>query len=294
MDQIRVGDVVSRKSHGSDLIFTVIKIMTGPTRLARALLKGRNARLLADAPVGDLVRMRQADIESLRENVRKELRQSLERVFLRRSAEEVGWGLRGRDGEVPPPATNYRRIPGRVLHVDGDADYLKNCLHYYGELGVPVVGEHVPEESQPDRVPALLKAHLPDILVLTGHDGLMARQGDRKRLDSYRTSRYFVEAVRRARQIESDRDALVVIAGACQSHYEAILEAGANFASSPERVFIHCYDPILIAEKIAFTPFDRVVGVAQVIDNTISGIRGIGGIETRGKLRLSLPDTSAS
>lgn len=294
MELIRVGDAVSRKSHGSDVIFAVLKIISGPARRAVAVLKGLNARLVADAPLGDLVRVRQKDIESAREQVHRLSRESLEKVFLRRMAEElIATGFRGREADVLPPGLNYGKMPGRVLHLDGDGDYLKNCLRYYQELGVPVVGEHVPEEAQPDKVVPLIRTHLPDILVLTGHDGLIARRGDRTRLENYRTSRYFVEAVRRARQVEPDKDALVIVAGACQSHYEAILEAGANFASSPERVFIHCYDPILVAEKVAFTPFDSVVHVTHAIENTVSGIKGIGGIETRGKLRLSLPNTGA-
>lgn len=293
MEPIRVGDAVARRSHASDLIFIVLKIMAGPARAARALLKGLNARLIADAPLSDLIRACQADIDTSCENVQRELRQSLEKVFLRRMAEDLSAGYRGREGEVLPPGVNYRQLPGRVLHLDGDGDYLKNCLRYYQELGVPVVGEHVPEEAQPDRVAPLMKAYLPDILVLTGHDGLIVRRGDRAKLENYRTSRYFVDAVRKARQVQPDRDALVIIAGACQSYYEAILEAGANFASSPERVFIHCYDPILVAEKVSFTPFDSVVRVAHVIENTVSGIKGIGGMETKGKLRLSLPNTTA-
>ena len=32
---------------------------------------------------------------------------------------------------------------------------------------------------------------------------------------------------------------LIIVAGACQSHFEALLQAGANFASSPGSVLIH-------------------------------------------------------
>ncbi len=294
MEQIRVGDAVCRKSHGSDVVFTVLKIIATPVRRAMAVLKGLNARLMADAPLADLERVREKDIESAREHVRRLSRESLEKVFLRRMAEELSaTGFRGREGGALPPGVDYGKMPGRVLHIDGDGDYLKNCMRYYQELGVPVVGEHVAEDAQPDKVVALLKTYLPDILVLTGHDGLIARRGDRSKIENYRTSRYFVEAVRRSRRVEPDKDALVIVAGACQSHYEAILEAGANFGSSPERVFIHCYDPILVAEKVAFTPFDSVVHVAHAIENTVSGIKGIGGVETKGKLRLSLPNTGA-
>ncbi|MGE5592483.1 MAG: sporulation peptidase YabG [Betaproteobacteria bacterium] len=294
MELIKVGDAVSRKSHGSDVIFAVLRILTGPARRSIAVLKGLNARLVADAPLTDLVRVREKDIESAREQVHRLSRESLEKVFLRRMAEELSaTGFRGRAADALLPGVNYGKMPGRVLHLDGDGDYLGNCMRYYRELGVPAVGEHVPEEAQADKVVPLIRAHLPDILVLTGHDGLIARRGDRTKLENYRTSRFFVEAVRRARQVEPDKDALVIVAGACQSHYEAIVEAGANFASSPERVFIHCYDPILVAEKVAFTPFDSVVYVSHAIENTVSGIKGIGGIETKGKLRLSLPDTAS-
>ena len=84
---------------------------------------------------------------------------------------------------------------------------------------------------------------------------------------------------------------MVIIAGACQSFYEAILEAGANFASSPDRVLIQCYDPVLVAEKISHTPIDEVVRVEEVINNTITKKAGVGGMETRGKLRLVMPNT---
>ncbi len=33
-------------------------------------------------------------------------------------------------------------------------------------------------------------------------------------------------------------DELVIFAGACQSHYEEIIKAGANFASSPHRILM--------------------------------------------------------
>ena len=52
-----------------------------------------------------------------------------------------------------------------------------------------------------------------------------------------------------ARQYESNRDSLIIVAGACQSHFEALLRAGANFASSPARILIHALDPLCIAAK---------------------------------------------
>jgi len=108
-------------------------------------------------------------------------------------------------------------------------------------------------------------------------------------LSHYRSSQYFVETVKQARLFDSNRDGLVIIAGACQSHFEALIAAGANFASAPERVMIHCYDPVFIAEKLAYTPFTQVINLRELLQGTISGKDGIGGIETKGKLRYGFP-----
>jgi spore coat assembly protein len=82
---------------------------------------------------------------------------------------------------------------------------------------------------------------------------------------------------------------LVIFAGACQSHYEAILAAGANFASSPQRILIHAFDPVFVVEKIAYSNIHEVLSINDIIDNTITGMDGIGGIETRGRLRVGYP-----
>jgi len=65
--------------------------------------------------------------------------------------------------------------------------------------------------------------------------------------------------------------------------------AGANFASSPSRVLIHCLDPVLICEKVAYTNIDDIVNIEDVIKNTITGIKGVGGLQTRGKYREGYP-----
>ena len=84
-------------------------------------------------------------------------------------------------------------------------------------------------------------------------------------------------------------DQLIIFAGACQSHFESLINAGANFASSPLRVNIHALDPVYIVSKISFTPFTEQVNVWDVLRNTITGEKGIGGIETRGVLRMGMP-----
>ena len=67
-------------------------------------------------------------------------------------------------------------------------------------------------------------------------------------INNYRNSRYFVKSVNEARRWNSDKNELVIFAGACQSYYEAIMSAGANFASSPARILIDFMDPLIVAE----------------------------------------------
>jgi spore coat assembly protein len=82
---------------------------------------------------------------------------------------------------------------------------------------------------------------------------------------------------------------LVIFAGACQSNYEALLKAGANFASSPKRVLIHAFDPVFVVERLAYTPCHKVIALRELVQNTITGADGVGGLETRGRFRLGYP-----
>jgi spore coat assembly protein len=175
------------------------------------------------------------------------------------------------------------------LHIDGDSDYLELCLTTYKQLNIPAYGYSIEEEQQPNMVEDLLKKHNPDLLVLTGHDGFLKGKTDFADIENYYSSKHFIEAVKVARRYEKSRDDLVIFAGACQSHYEAILAAGANFASSPQRVMIHAFDPVFVVEKIAYTSIYDPISIKDIISGTITGFEGIGGMETRGKYRMGIP-----
>jgi len=284
---ISVGDLVIRRSHGGDILFKVVDIVTNEAGVNHCTLKGLHLRLLADAPLDDLERV---DAEHLRreivaqENIHNA---SLERVMLRRSQE---LGERELVRAEPSKKYTFFDIPGRVLHIDGDEDYMKMCLKTYSQLKIEAVGRWIQEDKQPEQLLALLKEHRPDILVVTGHDALIGggKKGFRD-INNYRTSKYYVKSVEIARDFQQSRDDLVIFAGACQSYFEAILSAGANFASSPNRIFIHAYDPVFIAEKVAFTPIGKTVDISDAITASVTGIEGVGGVETRGKFRLGLP-----
>jgi len=59
---------------------------------------------------------------------------------------------------------DFFELPGTVLHLDGDPDYLDFCLSAYKQLGVTAAGVEVPEEQQPERVVDLIRKHSPDTL----------------------------------------------------------------------------------------------------------------------------------
>ena len=172
---------------------------------------------------------------------------------------------------------------GKILHLDGDRRYSDKALKQYKKLGLNAVVKNISESKQPQSVVPLLQKYQPDILVITGHDSMIRNGRNYLDLCNYRNSKYFVSSVINARKWQNSSDGLVIFAGACQSFYEAIMEAGADFASSPGRILIDFIDPIIVANKIATT--DRRVYIsAKEISNLIKeGERGISGIGVRGK-----------
>ncbi len=282
MQDITVGMIVSRLSYGSDVLFEVIQIMEKNKRRV-ALLRGLGTRLMADADIDDLKMASTEDCKNCRERVLEEARE-----FLWPAAEILA-DKRSRMGQpyLDKPH-QYLNFPGRVLHLDGDKEYLAGSLERYRQLNIDAKGIAVAEEEQSAVVTKYLRKFKPDLLVITGHDGIKSK-GDPQKLSSYYSSQFFVETVERARDFENNKDDLIIFAGACQSFYEELIKKGANFASSPARILIHAFDPLLIVKGIAFASIGEVIDPFELISGTISGIGGIGGIESHGCLRLGLP-----
>ncbi len=277
MASLAVGDVVGRRSYGCDIFFRICGCFRKQGRIC-AKLKGLDYRLQATAVWEDLVKIQAEQLSSYLIKLAQRTFEWEKKIFRSRQA----GGFRGEKTE------GFGRV-GFLLHLDGDPEYLDLCLTVYRQLGIPCCGYHVKENQQSRRLPELLKRHQPEMLVLTGHDGLIQKAGDLRKVENYYNSTSFAEAVQVARQYEKNLDNLVIFAGACQSHYESLLQAGANFASSPQRVLIHAYDPVFIMEKVAFTPILQVVSLTEALKATVTGQAGVGGVETRGKYRLGLP-----
>jgi len=282
---LKIGDIVARKSYNRDVFFKVDGIVRTEAGETRAQLRGLDVRLMADSPLEDLVKVEDERIKEYRKRFIKQNNECLKKIFARRAKTQE---FKMNRGDEKSPA-DFFDIPGRVLHIDGNPEYLRLCTAIYKQLGIIAKGIHVPEKEQPASIPELLKDYNPDILVLTGHDGIIKSSESYSDLNNYHNSKYFVEGVRAARHYKCNKDDLIIFAGACQSHYEALLAAGANYASSPLRVFIHAFDPVFIVEKIAFTPISQTISVNDVIENTITGTDGLGGIDTWGKYRKGFP-----
>lgn len=281
--RVKIGDVVARASYDRDVFFKVIDIIE---EKGYATLKGLNVRVLADAPMEDLIVPTSAQVRDYKREYIKKSNESMERIFYRRELERQ---RRFSRSDLEEEGNGFFDLPGVVLHIDGDEEYLDLCLTTYKQLGIEAYGECIAEKEQPKKTNSLLIKYNPDILVITGHDGLLKGRRNFNDVGSYRNSKSFIESVRNARRYEPSLDDLIIFAGACQSYYEGILRAGANFASSPHRVFIHALDPVFIIEKVAYTPINKIISAKDVIDATITGIKGIGGVETRGKFREGLP-----
>lgn len=285
MSHFKPGDVVVRKSYGGDIFFK-IKELRDNSGQQEAVLAGMDVRLLVDAPISDLEKKDAPSILQYRHQCIQNQTKCLRSIYARRELERKSKNYLRTEEELD---IDFFEVPGKVLHLDGDEEYLEKCLSTYKQLGVPAYGFAISEKEQPERVVDLVKEYSPDILVLTGHDAFKKGTRDFSNIDNYRHSGYFIKAVKKVRQLIPGRDDLVIFAGACQSHYEGILAAGANFASSPQRVMIHAYDPVFIVERLAFTSINESVAVRDIIQTTITGIDGVGGIETRGRYRLGYP-----
>lgn len=256
----RIGDLVTRISHKHDILFKIVNF-EGNT----VFLKGVDLRLVADSDVSDLVKAsdysNDSDKAIIEENVR----------------------------DLKIDRSQYFYLPGKILHIDGDNDYLERCMRFYDDMNVKANGLALSEFEIPGKIMGLLEEFQPDIVVITGHDAYYSKKNDLNNLDNYQNTSNFIDAVKMARKYEKSQDKLIVIAGACQSNYEELIKAGANFASSPKRINIHALDPAIIASSVALSNKNDSIDLIRLIEKTKYGKDGIGGIITNGMMYVGYP-----
>lgn len=259
-----IGDYVTRKSYNNDMVFKIKDFVDDV-----AILEGLNIRLIADANVDDLV---------LCEECKDELFKEDRTLF------------KNMDDLLNLDRDHYFYLPGKVLHIDADKDYLDRCIKFYKDMNVVCYGV----VSSEDKVYLKLKDYLeeirPDVLVITGHDAYYeSSSSDYKEVSNYKNSKNFIKAVNVARKYEKDHEKLIIIAGACQSDYEELIKAGANFASSPRRINIHALDPAIVASSVCLSNKNEPIDLINILGRTKYGKDGIGGIITNGAMYVGYP-----
>ena len=257
-----IGSYVSRKSHNHDVVFRIVAIEN-----QTAFLQGVHVRLSADSNLDDLVIVSNADSSYQEDD-----------DIIQRNAQDI-----------KIDRTSYFYIPGRILHIDGDDDYLDRCMRFYQCMGIPVNGISIKEDEISNKIYDLLEEYRPDIIVITGHDAYYEKRNNIDDLNNYQNTANFISAIKEARKYEKNQDKLIIIAGACQSNYEELIKAGANFASSPKRINIHALDPAIIASSLAFSDKNQSIDLMKLLEKTKYGSDGIGGIITNGTMYVGYP-----
>lgn len=257
----KIGDLVTRKSHNNDIVFEILDIDEEEI----FYLKGINVRLYVDAHKDDLVEFKS------KVNIDEDEKELLSRI----------------KNNFKLDRNDYFYLPGKILHIDGDSDYLNKCLEYYKKVGVFAIGKEIKEDLISENILDWIKLYTPSIIVITGHD---AYYKDKIHdMSSYKNSQNFVDAIKVAREYEMSHDKLIIIAGACQSNYEELIKAGANFASSPKRTNIHALDPAVIASYMALYDSGKDIDIKKVLESTKYGSDGMGGIITKGTMYIGYP-----
>ena len=279
MNKIKEGDIVGRKSYGKDIYFTVKRIIT--TRESQiAILTGITKRVEADSDIEDLEKIEKKKIEQIIAKDKNELYNKIRKIKqdIRRKYNLV---------QQKEKRGKEKIITGKILHLDGDKKYSEKSYNYYKKAGLNAIVKNIPEYKQPQVIYNLLKTYKPDIVVITGHDSMLKKARDYNNIYNYRNSKYFIETVKEARRYDKDmQNKLVIFAGACQSYYEALIMAGANFASSPGRILIDFVDPIIVAETIAITEKYKYITIDDIVSELRDGKKGINGIGANGKMKI--------
>ena len=245
----KIGDLVTRNSYNNDIIFKIEKIIDNI-----AYLKGVNVRLCADSTLEDL----SFDNDN--------------NILNDRSFYEKIEQIRGSQ------RNDYFYIPGKILHIDGDKEYLDRCLDFYKKANVLAFGIYSKENEMASNIEKYLEDINPDIVVITGHDSKVMKN-----------SNNFADAIRVCRKYQKDYDKLVIIAGACQSDYDKLIRSGANFASSPKKINIHALDPAIIALSLSLSNKNKEVDLLELLEKTSCGKDGIGGLNTKGTMSVGYP-----
>ena len=157
----KIGDLVTRKSHHNDLVFKIEDIDNDI-----CYLKGVCVRLEADSMLSDLEHYEGDFKDDL------EFEERLKPTNLNRD--------------------DYFYLPGKILHIDSDLDYLNRCLKYYEKMGLWAKGIKLDEDKIKLEIKNLIDEYAPNIIVITGHDAYYKKIGDKNDINAYKNSINFM------------------------------------------------------------------------------------------------------
>lgn len=242
-NKFKIGDYVTRKKYNNDILFRIDKIIKN-----KYILSGVDLRLFADSNESDLVLSGYSNDND-----------SLNTIEINNE-------------------NDYNYLPGKILHIDGDKNYLKRCMDFYNIQKIKCFGYVIDEKNIKNEIINLIKKHDPDIVVITGHDSFTKNK--------YRNSKFFIDAVKK---IMNNYSNLIIIAGACQSDYIGLIKSGATFASSPKRINIHALDPAIVASIISKSESNKIIDIKKLLSSTKCGSDGFGGFVIFGSMKKYYP-----
>lgn len=251
-----IGDIVFIKGDDDKVLYRINEISDN-----EALLYGIYYRKLIYEKLDNLYYPEKIDIEKARE-----INESYYNSIIKNKSRTI----------------KQKYVVGKILHVDGDDEYLKKCLDLYNEMGIYAYGICVKEDEISFQIGKYLLEINPDVVVITGHD-LYNGKGI-KDLKNYINTKNFMKACDEIRRVK--QNACIIIAGACQSNFEALIASGADFASSPKRINVHTFDPAIIAIKAATTSFLKLINKDDIFRYIENGQDAFNGLQTYGKMRL--------
>ncbi len=245
---LKKGDLVTRNKYNNDIIFKIEKIEKDIV-----YLKGYELRLYADAKINDL---KVCNVCKKKESNNK---------------------LRDLD------KNKFFYIPGVIVHLDTDEDYLNKCLEYYKEQNIKCYGYCFNAEEFKNKILQIILKDKPSVVVITGHDAYYESN------NTYKNSKYFIQTVKEIRKKYPDYEDMIIISGACQSDYEGLINAKSTFASSPSHSNVHATDPAIIAAFMCLLDKNKSCDIEKVLSLTKYGSRGYGGVVTNGTLIYGYP-----
>ena len=163
---LKIGDQVTRISHEHDILFKIVGFEGDIV-----FLKGVDLRLVADSYVDDLVKVLDHKENDDKSIIEKNVR------------------------DLNIDRSQYFYLPGKILHIDGDNDYLERCMKFYEDMNVKANGIALKEIEMPNKILALLEEFQPDIVVVTGHDAYYSKKDDMKDNNNYQNTINFIDAV---------------------------------------------------------------------------------------------------